>query len=93
MKEILTGILNTIGWAYWVKIETKNPNCTYYFGPFINFKEAKLSKVGYVEDLNQEGATGINIEIKRCKPTELTIINEREENLDFKPVPAFSAHS
>lgn len=93
MKEILTEILNAIGWAYWVKIETKQPNCTYYFGPFANFQEAKLSKVGYVEDLNQEGATGITIEIKRCKPRELTIFNEREENLDFNPVPVFGTQS
>jgi Domain of unknown function (DUF1816) len=93
MKEFFTGILNSIGWAYWVKIETAQPNCTYYFGPFLNLQEAKSYKTGYLEDLNQEGATGIAVEIKRCKPTELTVIKEREENLDFKVVPAFSTQS
>ena len=93
MKEILIGILNSIGWAYWVKIETKKPSCTYYFGPFISFKEAELAKLGYVEDLNQEGAADITTKISRCKPTELTVIRDREDNLDFKPVPVFGTQS
>lgn len=93
MKEILTKILNVIGWAYWVKIETKKPSCTYYFGPFMSLKEAKSSKVGYLEDLSKEGAVEVAVEVKRCKPTELTVINEKDENLDFKPVPAFGTQS
>ena len=93
MKEILTAILNAIGWAYWVKIETKTPSCTYYFGPFISSKEAELSKLGYLEDLAQEGAADITTKVSRCKPTELTVIREREEKLDFKAVPAFGTQS
>ena len=93
MKEILTGILNALGRACWVKIETKQPSCTYYFGPFLSVKEAKSAQVGYLEDLAQEGAVGIAVEIKRCKPTELTVIKEKEELLDFRPVPAFGTQS
>ena len=93
MKEILRGILSNLGWAYWAKIETAKPSCTYYFGPFLSIEEAKSARVGYLEDLTQEGAVGITSEIKRCKPTELTVINEQEESLDFKPVPAFGIQS
>lgn len=93
MKEIVTGILNTLGKAFWVKIETQKPSCTYYFGPFVTVKEAKSAQVGYLEDLNQEGAFGITVDIQRCKPTELTVIKERGEKLDFKPVPAFGTQS
>lgn len=84
MKEILTTIFNALGWAYWVEIETAKPSCTYYFGPFLNLQDAQSARVGYVDDLTQEGAAGIMVEIKRCKPTELTVIKEREENIDFK---------
>jgi hypothetical protein len=59
----------------------------------LNLEEAKIAQVGYVEDLNQEQAVGITIEIKRCKPAELTVIKEEEETLDFKPVPAFGTQS
>lgn len=84
MKEILTIVFNAMGWAYWVEIETAKPSCTYYFGPFLTFKDAKSAQVGYVDDLTQEDAVGIMVEIKRCKPTELTVIKEREENVGLK---------
>lgn len=84
MKEILTTILNAIGWAYWVEIETAKPSCTYYFGPFLTRKDARSAQVGYVEDLTKEDAVGIMVEIKRCQPTELTVIKEREENVGFQ---------
>ena len=93
MKEVLIGILNALGRAYWIQIETKQPSCTYYFGPFLTVQEAKLAQIGYIEDLTQEGALEIVVEIKRCKPTELTVIKEREEKLDFNPVPAFGTQS
>ena len=93
MKEILTGILNVLGRAYWIKIETKQPSCTYYFGPFINIRDAQSAQAGYLEDLSQEGASNIIVDIKRCKPTELTVIQEQEENVDFRSVPAFSTPS
>jgi hypothetical protein len=73
MKEILIKALNIFGLAWWVKISTDNPRCTYYFGPFLNEAEAKDSQAGYVEDLEGERAQGIKVSIERCKPQELTI--------------------
>ena len=94
MKEILTGLLNYLGWAYWVKIDTADPSCTYYFGPFLSITEAKKAKAGYIEDLMNENSSGIEVEIKRCKPSELTVFNEElEESRDFNPVPAYLAQS
>ena len=63
---------------WWVKIVTALPNCTYYFGPFSSRQEADCAQVGYFEDLKQEGAHGISIQIKPCQPRELTsYIEER----------------
>ncbi len=76
LKEILVSILYTFGWAWWVEIVTQNPRCTYYFGPFISANEANAAKSGYVEDLEQEGAQGIILVVKRCKPDNLTISDE-----------------
>ena len=84
MKEVLTTIFNVLGWAYWIEIETSQPSCTYYFGPFLSLQEAKKAQTGYVDDLNQEQAVGIAVKIRRCKPTELTVIKEREENVGFQ---------
>ncbi|MGL5807703.1 MAG: DUF1816 domain-containing protein [Xenococcaceae cyanobacterium] len=58
---------------WWAKIITATPHCTYYFGPFSTREEAELAYPGYVEDLNDERATGIVIVIERAQPEVLTI--------------------
>jgi hypothetical protein len=80
VKELLIKAIDNIGLAWWVEIVTELPNCTYYFGPFLNEKEAEASQAGYVEDLESEGAQGIAIKIKRCKPSKLTVFEEGNQN-------------
>lgn len=63
---------------WWVKIITATPRCTYYFGPFDSVQEAKLNQSGYIEDLEQEGAIGIAVDILQDQPTVLTIDEEDE---------------
>ena len=65
IKEKLTSLFASFGWAWWVEIVTQNPRCTYYFGPFLSSKEADATKAGYVEDLELEGAQGIVVKIKK----------------------------
>jgi len=64
---------------WWVKIITEKPRCTYYFGPFDTVQEAKLNQAGYIEDLEQEGAIGIAVDILQDQPTVLTIDEEEED--------------
>lgn len=58
--------------AWWVEVITTNPWCIYYFGPFANNQEANMAQAGYVEDLKQEGAQGIQVQIRWCQPKKLT---------------------
>ncbi|AHJ30221.1 Hypothetical protein, Slr0957-like protein [Nodularia spumigena CCY9414] len=69
---------------------TQNPRCTYYFGPFLSSADAKVALKGYVEDLEVEGAQGILVNVKRCKPGTLTIAEDLGERIDRKVKPAFS---
>ena len=39
-------------------------------------KEAEISQHGYIEDLVEEKARGIKVELKRCQPQMLTISEE-----------------
>ncbi|TVP68193.1 MAG: DUF1816 domain-containing protein, partial [Nodularia sp. (in: Bacteria)] len=75
---------------WWVEIVTQNPGCTYYFGPFLSSTDAKVALKGYVEDLEVEGAQGILVNVKRCKPGTLTIPEDLGERIDRKVKPAFS---
>jgi Domain of unknown function (DUF1816) len=90
LKETLINTFNNFGLAWWVEIGTQKPNCTYYFGPFLTFSEAKAAIKGYVEDLEVEGAQGIGVNVKRCKPGNLTISEDLGERIDRKVKPAFS---
>ncbi|MGI0493355.1 DUF1816 domain-containing protein [Alkalinema pantanalense CENA528] len=76
MKELLVSSMDFLGMAWWVEITTDSPRCTYYFGPFLTESEAKADQPGYIEDLEKEGAQVVGVEIKRCKPTNLTISDE-----------------
>lgn len=62
--------------SWWVRIHTEVPHCTYYFGPFTDANEAQSHQIGYIEDLVQEGAQGINVATHRGKPEALTIVKE-----------------
>ncbi|HEY9810351.1 MAG TPA: DUF1816 domain-containing protein [Halomicronema sp.] len=76
IEDIFTANLEKFELAWWVEIITTEPACTYYFGPFISAKEALLSKDDYIEDLEQEQAKGITVQIKQCHPQELTIFED-----------------
>jgi Domain of unknown function (DUF1816) len=90
LKENSIDFFHNFGWAWWVEIVTQNPRCIYYFGPFLSAKEAQAAETGYIEDLEQEGAQGIAVKIKRCKPQNLTVSEDLGDRLDsqVKPVSA-----
>jgi hypothetical protein len=90
MNEVLISILDLFGLAWWLEIKTQKPECTYYFGPFLTAREAYEAKPGYIEDLEVEGAQGVQVFIKRCKPSKLTVDNSLGETFDRKASPAFS---
>jgi hypothetical protein len=90
MKELIIEVLNFLGLACWVEIKTENPQCTYYFGPFLQNKAGEAAIDGYLEDIKSEGAEGIKVTVKRCKPNNLTIFDEFEGKKTSQPVPSFS---
>ncbi|HLO51036.1 MAG TPA: DUF1816 domain-containing protein [Kamptonema sp.] len=93
MKELLISLLNFFGLAWWVEVVTVTPRCTYYFGPFLGASEANTAKVGYIEDLESEGAQGITVSVKRCKPGNLTIADDLGKMSEPGIWPVFSGQS
>ncbi|MEB3278730.1 MAG: DUF1816 domain-containing protein [Lyngbya sp.] len=94
MKELLINLLNFFGLAFWVQIITEDPNCTYYFGPFLTRQEAQAAKVGYVEDIESEGASTYSVSVRRCKPSRLTVAEDLEKTtIDYPIIPAFNPQS
>jgi hypothetical protein len=90
LNELLINAFQNLGFAWWVEIITQMPRCTYYFGPFLSSAEASAAVKGYMEDLESEGAQGIMVNVKRCKPDSLTIAEDLGEKIDRKVKPIFS---
>lgn len=78
LKQLFIGFMSGLKTAWWAEITTTSPRCTYYFGPFQSYDEAKQAYPGYIEDLDGEGAQGIIVVVKRCNPEVLTACEELE---------------
>ncbi|QMS86178.1 DUF1816 domain-containing protein (plasmid) [Nostoc edaphicum CCNP1411] len=78
-KKVFLDFLLKLDTSWWLEISTDKPHCIYYFGPFRNVKEAETAYLGYVEDLENEAAQGIVVNIKRCKPEVLTVFDEDDK--------------
>ena len=77
----LANALDFLERAWWIEVFTAQPNCTYYFGPFADLQEAQGAMPGYVEDLESESAQGIQAQVKLCKPNQLTIDHDIQEEI------------
>lgn len=97
MSNILGRLIDSLfssGKAWWLEIQTSQPACTYYFGPFNSEAEAESLKGGYLEDLEQEGAQQIRTSVKRCSyPDRLTIDDDSDGPLGGFTSPAFSGQA
>ncbi len=61
---------NKLGLAWWAKIETNQPNGTYWFGPFITKRSLKENMSYFIQDLSDEGSKSIKHSLVRCKKEE-----------------------
>ena len=61
---------NKLGLAWWAKIETNQPNGTYWFGPFITKRSLEENMTSFIKDLSDEGSKNIKISLVRCKKEE-----------------------
>ena len=66
----LRSLGNSFGLAWWAKIETNQPNVTYWFGHFLTRRSLKVRLTGFVDDLTAESPQGINHSLIRCRRNE-----------------------
>ncbi len=66
----LRSLGNTLGMAWWAKVETNNPGVTYWFGPFLTRRSLKFSLVTFIDDLSGESPDNISHTIVRTKRKE-----------------------
>ena len=65
---------NVLGFAWWARVETKDPEVTYWFGPFLTRKSLDSHLISFLADLSIENPVSINHSFIRCRRGEpLTI--------------------
>ena len=66
----LRSLGNSFGLAWWAKVETYNPDVTYWFGPFLTRRSLKVRLKGFIDDLTAESPEDINHTLIRCRRSE-----------------------
>ncbi len=66
----LRSLGNSVGLAWWAKVETSQPDVTYWFGPFLTRRSLKVRLSRFIEDLNAESPQSINHTLIRCRRNE-----------------------
>ena len=68
--KLIRNFGNKLGLAWWAKIETENPNTTYWYGPFLTKTSLSENLSTFIKDLSNEGAINIKQSLVRCKKEE-----------------------
>ena len=75
--RLLRTLANALGLALWARVQTSNPDVTYWFGPFISRQSLSSSLPHFLDDLSQEHPGAISHSVLRSRRAEpLTISSE-----------------
>ncbi len=66
----LRSLGNGLGFAWWSRVETNEPNVTYWFGPFLTKKSLESHLNSFLSDLSVEGTTSVKHRNLRCRRVE-----------------------
>ncbi len=62
----LRRLSNNVGLAWWVRIETRDPNVVYWFGPFLTRNRLKGQLSVFLADLSDEAPSSVTHTVERC---------------------------
>jgi len=61
---------NGLGLAWWARVETRSPNVTYWFGPFVRRRTLEAQLPAFLTDLSSEAPGDMNHELLRTRRGE-----------------------
>ena len=70
----LRSVANWLGLAWWARVESRQPDVTYWFGPYVRRSSLEEALPPFLADLRSEGAAEVNHSLLRTRRGEpLTI--------------------
>jgi hypothetical protein len=61
---------NGLGLAWWARVETRSPDVTYWFGPFVRRQTLEADLPGFLADLRSEAPGVLEHELLRTRRSE-----------------------
>ena len=61
---------NGLGLAWWARVETRSPEVTYWFGPFLRRRTLESQLAPFLSDLRAEGPASVEYTLERTRRTE-----------------------
>ena len=68
--RVLRSLGNNLGLAWWGRVETRQPNVVYWFGPFLTRNGLKTNLSIFLEDLSLEDPLSMQHTLMRCRRKE-----------------------
>jgi len=63
-------LANAVGLAWWARVETRNPDAVYWFGPFLRRRTLEAALVPFLDDLRTEAPASMEHRLLRTSRDE-----------------------
>jgi hypothetical protein len=61
---------NGLGLAWWARVETRSPDVTYWFGPYLRRRTLETQLPPFLSDINAEGVASLDYRDVRSRRQE-----------------------
>ncbi len=66
----LRSLANGLGLAWWARIETRDPDVTYWFGPYVRRDQLEQALPAFLADLRSEAPGSLEHQVLRTRRGE-----------------------
>jgi hypothetical protein len=66
----LRSVANGLGLAWWARVETRQPDVTYWFGPYVRRTTLEAALPPFLADLRSEGVAELSHSVLRTRRGE-----------------------
>lgn len=66
----MRNLANGLGVAWWARVETRSPDATYWFGPFVRRGTLEAALPEFLEDLRSEAPASLEYTLQRISRRE-----------------------
>ncbi len=74
----LRSLANGLGIAWWARVQTQDPEITYWFGPYVRRQELDAALQPFLDDLRREAPGSLDHAVLRTRRGEPLTIDGRQ---------------